>query len=845
VTWPAGRAEVATREEAEAKASAVLKGRGEAATIAALAPPEPARKRSHIAIIYGYEAEAAVNTSRPWGLPPLAPNQGEIDAQEVAAAEAEIEARLPELELVADEDPVAVTLEAMRKHGWRMVLLQKRSKRPQGKPWQVTTDPEVVRAHLATGAGVGLMCGPKSGVAVLDFDRIDARDEMFAALGPLEAWSTSPSGGCHVYVKWREGLPARLKWDGETVGEIQRGPGEQQVCTAPTPYPGNPKRTPPVPAGGNYTWLVDPRKELPELPEAWADYLIKKKTPKKEASVDTGLIERALKMPGAKPPRAKDGAVRFQCPGCASIGRDNSHDNGCAWPTGAVACAVEPSHVAAIRTALGVPEEYHATDPGIAQAFFDRHKDSVRYDVDRGCWLLFDGTRWMPDALLQVKHFVIRTLQGLQADAVQIADPDKKKARLGRLIGCENRIPSILKAAEAFFGTRTVEWDTDAMLLGVVNGAVDLRSGTLRPGRPEDRITMQAAVSYVADAKCPLWEKTLSEIFAGDADLVSYIQRALGYSLTGDCREEVFFLATSALNAATPGREGKGTIINTVRDVLGDYSETLSFKALEQRKQESETSPDLAKLVHKRFVTASESSGGRFNEQKIKNITGRDPIACRFLHENEFTYLPEFKLWLSVNQLPKVRDEAFWSRPHRIPFKVSFRGKEDRELKDKLRAEREGILAWMVRGCLEWQKAGLAPPKAVTEAVEEYRLSQEPLAEFYAACCTLENPAAFGSTEELRKSYLAWCDAEKIVARLGSKRFSLELGKRFKPHRETTGQKRHGFLGIGLVATETAAEERTSPKSARTFETIGQREARERAEAGAREAGAHEEGVPF
>jgi len=436
--------------------------------------------------------------------------------------------------------------------------------------------------------------------------------------------------------------------------------------------------------------------------------------------------------------------------------------------------------------------------------FAETRGDRWRYDHRQGRWLLWDGVRWAPDHSERIVRDVADMVLERIAAAVAAGQKAGKIASLtGRsaLLGVRDIARAREPVADAGDG-----WDADPWLLGVPNGVVDLRTGVRRAGRAEDRITMQVAFPYDPEAQAPLWEATLASTFVTDPEIVAYLQRALGYSLTGDCRHEVFFLATSPLDAAEPGREGKGTIINTVAKIVGDYAADLGFASLEDKKDQGGASPDLAKLVRKRFVTASETAGGRFNASRIKRMTGRDPITARFLYGQEFTYTPEFKLWLSVNRPPRVVDDAFWSRPHRIPFRTSFRGREDATLKDRLLDEGPGILAWLVRGALAWRDAGfrLDPPPSVLAAVLEYRLSQAPLSEFYAARCVIPDANSAGvwtPTADLREAYIKWCEAERIRFTLGTKQFTLELGKRFTAHQETTGARRKGFRGIGLAAS--------------------------------------------
>lgn len=456
--------------------------------------------------------------------------------------------------------------------------------------------------------------------------------------------------------------------------------------------------------------------------------------------------------------------------------------------------------------------EGHVRDhgPGCAEYFKETQGESVRFDVDAKRWLLFDDVRWRPDSEEAVK---LRILESLRARR-RIAIDDK--ARLLALLRLENRIPSIISAAVPFFPSHTVDYDTDPWLLGVPNGVIDLRTGELRGGHPEDGITMQTATPYNPSAKAPLWEQTVEQVFARkgapDKDFMRYVQRALGYSITGDCREEVFFLCTGALDVTDKnGRNGKGTLINTVAKVLGDYAADLGFASLEWTKNGSASggaTPDLAKLIHRRFITASETNpNAYFNSARVKGMTGRDPITARYLYGNEFTFQPELKLWLSVNHLPHVMDDSlgFWSRPHVIEFPNTFSGKADTTLKDRLLEEAEGILAWLVRGALDWARYGLDAPQSVHRAVGAYQEQQGALVDF-AEAELVRVPAAELVFADARATYLRWTERERVRRVLGPKDFGKEMRKLFGDTEERAyrsgGKVIHArlFKGVGLRA---------------------------------------------
>ena len=449
-------------------------------------------------------------------------------------------------------------------------------------------------------------------------------------------------------------------------------------------------------------------------------------------------------------------------------------------------------------------DTYPTTDPGCAEYLKATQGDSIRHDVDRGVWLLFDNVRWAADQIERIRMNVTDSLRARQGIAARGGSPEKRRMEL---IKNENRVESILKAAVPYFPSRTTEFDKDRFLLGVPNGVVDLRTGKLRAGSPEDNISMQAAFPYDPEAKAPLWESTVSTVFAKDGaerpDFVGYVQRALGYSITGACNEEVFFLCTGRLgDEDKSGRNGKGTLVNTIAKVLGDYACDLGFSSLEWQRNGSgagSASPDLAKLVHKRFVTASETNrGSQFNTARIKALTGRDPITARFLFKNEFTFEPELKLWLSVNHPPRVEDDSlgFWSRPHVVEFPNTFASVADTTLKDRLIEEGEGILAWLVRGALEWQKDGLKAPPEVRAAVQTYQEAQGDLEEFLDTCCVVE-AAAEAAHSELWDTYSRWTQSEHRQ-RSSSKDLGKRLRKRFGEPRDKWSR-RDGHNSKALV----------------------------------------------
>lgn len=441
-------------------------------------------------------------------------------------------------------------------------------------------------------------------------------------------------------------------------------------------------------------------------------------------------------------------------------------------------------------------DPFPLTESGDAEFFADCVGEQVRFDHRRGRWLVFNDHYWAPQSDGEVHRLALEAIRARQAAALKIPDTDVRQRHNKWAMAGESRKRQVnmLALAQNFppLADPGDNWDADPWLLCVRNGVVDLRTGTLRAGRPADRITMCASVAFDPEATCPLWDDTVSHIFAGDHELITYIDRFLGYSLTGDCREETLAFCWGN------GANGKGTVMNTFAWVLGDYADDLPFSALELHDR-SGIPNDIAKIVGRRFVTSSETGESRrLNEARIKALTGRDPITARFLHREFFTFQPVAKFWLATNQKPIVRDTSvgFWRRMHLIPFTQSFASKPDLQLKDKLRAEGSGILARAVRGCLEWQAVGLQPPAAVRQATSDYQKESEPLARFLDACCLLDEKGKETMGDLLRR-YVGWA-ASMREPRLGRHEFSEAVRQQFTVETNSKTQ-RVEVQGIRLV----------------------------------------------
>lgn len=406
------------------------------------------------------------------------------------------------------------------------------------------------------------------------------------------------------------------------------------------------------------------------------------------------------------------------------------------------------------------------TDAGNAERLIARHGPDLRWDFTRGVWRMWDGMKWAVAEKGEAVQKAIETVRAIIAPADTLVDRKRgddliKHARKSE---SEGRIKSLLTLAQALPGVSVAgtAFDADGWLLNTPSGTLDLRTGTLQKHRRDDLLAKITAVPYDPDAQCPRWEQFLKEIFDDDAELVAYLQRLVGYCLTSDTREQALFLFTGK------GSNGKTLLLETLRDVFGDYARATPFDTLLERRDTA--SYDLAGLVGARMVTATEGAGGRaFCEPRVKQLSGGDPVSCRFLYRDFFSYTPTFKLAIATNEAPRLtsQDYSLKRRLQVVPFGVTFYTVEDGRtpvrdplLREKLKTELPGILAWAVRGCLDWQAAGLQPPACIGRERDALFESFDIIGEWFDQCCekdlTAETPSA-----DLWKSYVDWCEANK------------------------------------------------------------------------------------
>jgi len=435
------------------------------------------------------------------------------------------------------------------------------------------------------------------------------------------------------------------------------------------------------------------------------------------------------------------------------------------------------------------------TDLGNAERLVQRHGQDLRYCYPWGAWLFWDERRWKQDDCGEAERRAQDTARSIYQEAAAEDDPDRRAALAdhARKTESEHRRRAMLASARCLLPVQMGDLDSDPWAFNVLNGTLDLRTGKLRPHRREDFITKLAPVHYDPDAEAPTWWKFLNRIFDRNLELMTFLQKAVGYSMTGHTWEQVLFILYGL------GANGKSTFLETIRELLGDYArETTSETFLVKTGQTA--SNDLAALRGARFVKATETDSGKhLAEALVKQITGGDTITARFLYQEFFSFRPQFKIFISANHKPLIRgtDWAIWRRIRLIPFTVQIPPQEqDKRLPEKLRAELSGILNWALEGCLLWQNEGLEPPAEVQAATAEYQAEMDLLGDWLSECCILANGAS-ALAGELYQSYTEWCERTGEKRPLSRKAFGALLRERGLESGKSTAGARI-WLGIGL-----------------------------------------------
>lgn len=482
--------------------------------------------------------------------------------------------------------------------------------------------------------------------------------------------------------------------------------------------------------------------------------------------------------------------------------------------------AVESIKLAPERAMTIAPDD-NLSDLGNARRFAEKVGCWLLYSYRESGWFGYDGSRWLRAATGMAEREAQKIPDDLHAEAKALIDAAKIAGKEGRNDDAERlkvraasiaawakksegagHIASTLKLAAAILEIEASVFDKNQMLLNFRNGTIDLVTGKLRAHDKADMITLLIDYDFDENALCPIFESFILGTMANRTDLANCVLRCLGYSLTGSTKEQVFFCCYGPTSA-----NGKSTLFDIVRLAMGEYACGAPDGLLEERQSEQHPT-QIATLKGRRFVTTVETGHSkRMAENLVKKLTGSDALTARRMYEDFTTFDPQHKLWLASNHRLKITlDPAILRRIVEIPFDVHFWDpkknetgpehlRQDPDLPEKLRAEIPGIMALMVRACLEWQATGIAAPNDILKSLDEYKAEMDTLGEWIEEECAVVTGAMTGSSD-LFRHYIAWCEKNR-KGKMSQTMFSTQLmQKGFEKRRGTAS--RMTFVGIGL-----------------------------------------------
>jgi len=665
--------------------------------------------------------------------------------------------------------------------GWAVFRLAPKSKKPIAGTngfHDATTDSEqIVRWWTETpDANVGIACGAVSDLLVLDVDVKKGKrgDEALAALlkehtdgkPPETPTATTWSGGGHIFFRHGPGIRSSVRALGEGL-DIRADGG--YVVAAPSVIRENDEE-------GEYQWDVSPF-DVPSapVPEWLLDRLRSnpaERRPSSAAHRDANWMDDLL---GGVPEGSRDEscwrmACRYARKGLSKAEARQlllSFAANCTPPFDEEAVHDKIERAYALHDSLiGFP----ATDSGNAERMVALHGHEFRWMLDGEEWLAWDGRRWAPGSVERVKAFALDTARMLQtAIAKLVLDDDDalpktkvpKRALMGHAMYSESargivnavQVAKVLPAVHV----RRKDLDTNVDVLNVANGTLDLKTFELRAHQPGDLLTKIVDVRYEPDAEAPCWQAFLQEVFCKQQDVIDYVQRAVGYTLTGSIEEQCFFLLHGS------GANGKSTFVEAIVNVLGEYATKVDQEALlsPDRKQRGAT-PELVVLIAKRLAYVNELEDGRqLDEARIKAMTGSERATGRALYAGMQEWQNTAKLWFDLNHLPAFKgvDHGIERRPRVIPFDRKFAEHEqDKRMKERLLAERPGILAWAVAGARAWRERGLDAPEAVSIATRQYVEENNHLPAFVRENYVV-SPHGMVMVADLQRDYAGFCES--------------------------------------------------------------------------------------
>lgn len=464
-----------------------------------------------------------------------------------------------------------------------------------------------------------------------------------------------------------------------------------------------------------------------------------------------------------------------------STGTDAAHANGAVVAgTPSVSAGGQAT---ADASANGRPT-FALTDLGNAERLIFLYGHKIRWCEPYNSWMIYDGRRWERDETRMIDRMANKVPRQIKSEMPPTENEAVAKAykQWEHHTQSHNARTALVNSARSFVSVKPSELDRDPWLLNCANGTYDLQARKFRPHSPKDLITKLAPIDFAPDAPATGWRQFVLEIMNGDSDLVDFLQRAVGYAITGVIREHVFFFLYGR------GRNGKGTFLKAIVNVLGDYANEIDTELL--MAQASPQHPTgMTELEGRRFVSAEETDDNRrFAEAMIKKLTGDNTISARKMYKDFYNFQPTHHIFLAANHKPEIKgiDPAIWRRIKLIPFKrcydTGIKGgvKPNLNLKNELAQEYSGILNWLIEGCHKWQDNGLAEPQVIENITNDYRSEMDMLGRF------VEEQCKTGADErillgDIYKAYMDWCTSSGVKNPLGNRRFSSLLADKGFP----------------------------------------------------------------
>lgn len=647
--------------------------------------------------------------------------------------------------------------------GWHVIPVKPKEKLPLIKDWpgQATIDPEKIKGWFKQWptANIGLLLGQKSGLVVLDVDGPKGSDQVLGLHLPETITATSGKDhGCHYFFKAPE-HPVKRKV--RLFDEVDLLAENSFIIVSPSVHP----------SGRQYSFVNLDGKDPAPLPQAILDLVKSEPVPKSPAAEPGEIIPRGQrdKTLTSWAGKMRHIGLTFEEILVALIEKNRSCDS----PLTRADLERIARSVTRYEPGSDI-DESRLTDLGLCQRFVREHGSKLKFCSTLGAWLIWDGCRWAADERDEVFQMAKRTVRSLYQEAANCPSQDFRE-KIGKFaVASEGaaKIAAFLALAKRELTIPITDLDADTALLNCRSAVFNFRTGEILAPEPTMLLTMATAAIYDSAAECPLWEKTLQEVFQNDGALIRYFQKAAGAALLGENKERVL------IECQGEGGNGKSVILNSIKKSLGDYATSTPAQTLMTKKPGSIPN-DLAALRGKRFVLASESDrGARISEGTLKLLAGgSDEVNARFLNREWFSFKPSFLVFLMTNHRPLVSgdDEAIWDRIRLVPFERRFAPEErNLNLETELSLELPGILRWLIDGAKLAAAEGLGKNEKVASATASYREDQNPVARFVVDVCET-GPCLSWQAKPLFQLYVTWSAENREPITFSQSRFARAL----------------------------------------------------------------------